>query len=225
MPRANRPSTIAQKGELRFQILEDGAISNPKVERFALMLADDVVPATAWRTLGGSNDGGSFAYRKKIETDERFLERLRGLKDEREILMADDLFGEAKWMARQMWREARAKGDSTLMKNAADMRMKILEKEDARSSAGDPAPRGPGAPVAPNPQSDGSLSDVRQRLLDKGIRAPGDVGDAPATPAPVKLSPQPEPIALVAVQDQHEEMPDDFMERMDRIVVSPAQAA
>lgn len=212
MARDPRPSTIAERGALQFKISADGSISNLRLERLALMMADEVPVATAWKTLGGNNDGGSFDYRKKVEAEPRFAARVAELIAEREELMTDDLYGEAKWMANQMWREGRAKADTTLMTKAADMRMKILEKEDARRGASE-GTRGPGAPVVESGLTNSSMGALRQALIDKGVAVP-------AAPGGQRLeavrAPPPEPIILVVAAEPDEAAPDDFMARLDR---------
>lgn len=190
--------------EARFHELSDGALSNPKAERLALLLADEVPINVAWRLLDGRNEGGSLQYRKKMEAHPAFQKRLMSLKAQREEDLKDDLFGSMKWMAAQLWREARAKGDGTMLLKAADLQWKITEKEVAfRSNSGGevegvapPAGR-PGKPSVQNPQTEARMGQIRDALLQKRPQdAPGGPSpQAAAAPEPVESTPaEPEPM-------------------------------
>lgn len=164
---------------LRIHIQADGSISRPSAERMALFMADDIGESDAWKLVGKKNQGGSIAYRQKLVAATVFQSRLAQLKAEKELLMSDAVFGETKWMVQQMWREARATGQATMMQKAVELRMKILEREAAfidRDSA--PTPGRPGKPSVENPQTSAALEDIRSRLKAVGVPAPA--GDQPA---------------------------------------------
>lgn len=161
-------------------LAEDGSIKNQRIEAYALLLADDVHRATAWKLLGGNIEGGSAVYRKQIETDPVFQQRMRALRAEKELFMADELFGESKWQAAQLWREARNTGNLTLAKQAFDARLKIAEREDERRKKESPAPQDgvapqgrPGKPPTENPQTYTGMDAIKQKLREMGAPTPG----------------------------------------------------
>jgi hypothetical protein len=222
-PRTDRPFDEEARNRIsepNIVILSDGAIANPKIERFALFIADEVSVAVAWRLVGGREAGGSHQYRRRLEADPRFQKRLAELVAEKEKLMSgDDPFADAKWMVAQMWREARAKGDSTMMGKALDARLKILDKEDARRDAAE-APGRPGRPSLANPQATAEGSDIRARLLARGAPVPNGV-----QPAAIR---QPSPDGYAEIRETPVAVlvePEDFMARLDRAVPAPRQPA
>jgi hypothetical protein len=159
----------------------DGAISRLTMERLALFMIEGIEDHAAWKLIKGkAAEGGSIPYRKAMTSHPVFLERMKMLSDERAAYAEDKVFGELKWMAAQMWREGRATNNASMMQKAADMRMKIMEKETA---ALDSVPGGrPGKPSVENPQTKTDVSDLRQRLLQAGVPAPGTVtGQSPVS--------------------------------------------
>jgi hypothetical protein len=166
--------------------LADGAIQNPRIELFALLMADGVTRADAWRHAGYRDDGGSGQYRIRIERTAEFQARMKDLQDEKAELEKDPLFGEIKWMANQMWRQARCTNDAAMMTKAADLRWKIVDRETSRLQATEGAPaetKGrPGRPSPENPQATAGLADLTARLMERGLPAPAAA--APGKPAP-----------------------------------------
>lgn len=214
---------IAAKGEPVFYALEDGALSNPRMERYALYLVDEVPHTVAWPLTGGRMTGGSNQYRRKVEAYPPFAARVAALKQEKEDLMADDLYGEAKYMAMQMWREARATGNATMAASALAARMKIMEKEDARrpieaAPQDGVKPQGrPGKPVTENPQTHTGMEAIRQKLLEAGAPVPGsapsDGKDASNSAAKIN-------VAVLEARPAVVDMPPpvDFQAQLDRLL-------
>lgn len=187
-PAVRKPGTRAPQAprtaaEMKMVRGADGAIGNPKLERYALFLVDDVPGPDAWRAIGKRNEGGSMAYRRVVESHPVFQARLADLKAEKERLMTDELFGETKWMAAQMWREARCTANSTMMQKAAEFRMKIMEREVALAEKdGGSLPGKPGKPSIENPQTVAAVDDLKSRLIAAGVPAPGTKAAPSATP-------------------------------------------
>lgn len=139
----------------RFTADDQGALSNPKVERYALFLADDVPASRAWGLAGYTDETGyAKGWRRRVERDPVFQGRVRELMTERQDLEASaSPFAQARWTASQLWRDARAQGDVKASEKAADLLFKIAEREVdwARSTGAQPAApaspsRGPGRP-------------------------------------------------------------------------------
>lgn len=164
----------AQRVASAFVARADGRLSRPAAERFALLMAEGLEPPAAWRALGKKNDSGSLQYRKAIQDSPVFKVRLADLIAEKETLMQDVVFGEAKWMANQMWREARETGNATMMQKAAEMRWKIAERE---ADGGGREAGKPGKPAVENPQTQHAVEDLKQRLMQAGVPAPVSGGN------------------------------------------------
>lgn len=184
---------LDEDGRRAFKIVlrDDGSISNARAERLALMMADEVPRAQAWRVLGGKDKGGSAQYLRKLTTDPVFILRLEALMEERkDLIEKDPIFGESAYNARQLWRMARAEGDNALASKAADMLLKISTAIANRSGGGGPGddlpgqlPGKVGKPAAPVPENR-PISQIKSMLADMpGIPAPGTVPDPAAAAA------------------------------------------
>lgn len=159
----------------RFSADAQGALSNPKVERYALFLADDVPASRAWALAGYTDDTGyAKNWRRRVERDPVFQGRVRELTVEREELEASvSPFAQARWTASQLWRDARAQGDVKASEKAADLLFKIAEREvdwmratGGATSAPAPAGRGPGRPPVELDQTrEKPPSELASRLL------------------------------------------------------------
>lgn len=133
----------------RFRVNEEGAITNAKVERYALMLADGVVPNVAWRNVGYALETGyAKDWRRRVDGSPVFKRRLAFLMAEKaETEASASPFAQARWAASQLWREARAKDDIRAAEKAADLLFKIGEREFAISQASEKTiPASPAAP-------------------------------------------------------------------------------
>ena len=146
---------------LTLRFLEDGAISNAKIERFALFMVDRVPVGRAWVLAGYSDpdtSGGSRDWQRRVRAHPVFKERVRLLEAERDQAEgAVSPFAMARFTATQLWRDARSVGDVREASKAADLLFKIAEREVAYQGGAAalpgpiPAPpalvaHGPGAP-------------------------------------------------------------------------------
>lgn len=189
---------MAESESYQLHRAEDGAVTNERAERLALLVVDGLSENQAWKLLGGKTSGRSWEYFSDIRTNPNYKGRVQQLLEEKDAFMADDLYGEAKWMANQMWREARATNNSTMMQKAAEMRMKIAEREADRA----PAPQTgvlnqrPGKPSVENPQTFTGAEGVRQKLMQIGVPQPGAV----SPPPPVTQAPAPPPTQAPALE-------------------------
>lgn len=166
----------------RFRLLDDGALSNAKVERYALFLVDGVAETSAWRLAGYALETGyAKDWRRRVKANAAFQSRLKTLEAEKLMLdQSDSPFASAKWSALQLWREARAKDDLGAATKAADLLFKIAEREAdvGRVGAGkktDSAPPtagdrpGPGRPaVQVGDARPASLRELAGQFLDRG---------------------------------------------------------
>lgn len=171
---------VAAEG--RFHAAADGSLSNSRVERFALFLADEVPATKAW-ALAGYTDVSGYAkdWRKRVERDPVFQERVRGLMAEKAESEADPSpFAAARWTAKQLWRDARAVGDIRASEKAADLLFKIGDREvtwlqatgGAAAAPAVPSGRGPGRPPIEVPAAvEAAPSEIARRLLGRGREA------------------------------------------------------
>jgi hypothetical protein len=160
------------------KLSEDGAIATVIAEQLALMVADGVKLTDAWRALGKTNTGGMLAYRQNIERDPVYIARVETLMAEKDLVLKDDVWGEMRWMALQLWREARAARDYKLMEKAADMRMKVADRQaSARQAIDAPAEivdapsekRAVGRPVTESPQTKIDMAAIKDKLIHIGL--------------------------------------------------------
>ncbi len=162
----------------RIKLASDGSLARVKLELFALLLADEFTEIEAWKASGHKIRAGRDSYRRHVSCNPLFQGRLKALMDEKQTLEADPIWGESTWMANQLWRTARATGDSTMMTKAAEMRFKISQaKHEAgggASGAPDKEPRSPGRPPAETPgvQPSAEADDRRTRLMAAGVDVP-----------------------------------------------------
>jgi hypothetical protein len=219
---------LREKLEPRFHLTEEGAVSNSKVELYCLALADGVEGATAWKNAGYRNEGGSLQYRRKVEATSEFKARMATLMAEKADLEKDPMFGEMKWMAAQLWRDARAKADSKAMLEAAQMRWKILERETqfrgAAPQAAADAPAGDGKPgrkAVENAQATSSIDAVKKRLAKIGIK-PGEKPTVEEVKPPVLPGAMPHPDASPPPK-QHD-VPDDLQAMLEMVPLSSEAA-
>lgn len=181
---------VPERYEIRIHQTDDGSLSYPLAERLALMMADGVADTDAWRILGKENNSSGGRTRRAVLAHPVFKLRLEELMAEKAESEKDEVWGEPRWMAQQLWREARATGDLPLAQKAAEMRLRIAEKSQAEKPPPAPAEEGEkvkgkvGAPAVEQPRS-GDVDDLKRRLAEKGIHvaAPpigGDEEDAAA---------------------------------------------
>lgn len=166
-------------------LLDDGRLRTARHEQLAILLADDLSPADAWKAVGGETRGNSVKWRAKLVKTPNFIRRLAALRDEKAELEADKLYGEIAWQNKQLYRLALIKGDMRSLQSAVEMSLKIAEKRAALYERANPPPpteeaeppgekRDVGRPAAAQKGSR-SPADVRRELLALGAKAPEPV--------------------------------------------------
>lgn len=163
------------------EIHADGTLNHDDLEQLACLMADDLTGPEAWKALGKANDGSPGAKRRFAEKHPVFVARLAILRNERTTLEnGDQIFGEVRWMAKQLWRSARAKNDIKAMGEAAKLAFDIAKHQtDAGKTKADPIEpddgeadkRGAGRPAKENPQSKRDPVELRALLLTMGQKA------------------------------------------------------
>ena len=149
-----RRETGAWRSGATQRLNEDGSMRHRRSELMAIAMADGVTSADAWEHIE-DNEGelpkrreyGRGAYRVQCAQGASFKRRLAQLKEEREKLMADDIYGDAKWAAKQIYRVATAKGDIAGMQKAATLLADIAKSQGAATPG---SGRGPGRPATPS---------------------------------------------------------------------------
>lgn len=141
----------------RLKAEEDGSLSNRKVERFALLLAEGICTEhAAWvvvMTNAGKTKLPSGGYLANIRKSPAFKRRVKELTDEREALQSqDDIWSQLEWQGRQLYRRGAAMDDAAMMMKGTDVLMKVAMKRDPPDRPEKPAGRGPGAPTVPTPE-------------------------------------------------------------------------
>lgn len=155
---------------------DDGALNHVDLEDLAQMMADDVPAHEAWKALGKANDGSAGTKRRFAEKHPAFITRLNSLREERvELEKSDPIFGEAAWMARQVWRMARGKNDIKTMMEAAKLSYDIAkQRAGSRPAApeGEEAPdepkNGVGRPMKENPAARRDPAAIREAMKSMG---------------------------------------------------------
>lgn len=176
---AEKPKRVKQRGLERFTVLEDGAISNPKVERFALLVADGVGEAPAFRMVGYSDQTGyGKDWYRRIKRDPVVRARIDAVMAERMAAAGSESpFAMARYTASQLWRDARAAGDMVAATKASELLFKIGQQEVAYAAAGGgpalpgevpAASRGPGRPPVELQQTKTrSIDELKRDLLER----------------------------------------------------------
>lgn len=173
-------TTVTNDNFARVKMLDDGSIQNRRIEAVALFMADGLTEQAAWTHANGNNSkDGSRSYRRKIVGNPVFKLRIEDLMAEKTELEDDPVFGQAIWMANQVYRHAVVAGDVPGMERAAKMRLdaaKAKQTASAKPMPGTPPAR-PGAPVAENPQASQSAMQIRERLIGRGMSIPVTADD------------------------------------------------
>jgi hypothetical protein len=146
----NIPERVVAK--LRRQ--EDGSLSNPKVEQYALLRSEGptVISMTAaWTVIMRSGKGHlpSGQYQAKVHQSPAFKRRLEELMAEKEALEAEGALGALEWQFRQIYRRACAMNDLDKQLRSSDQLMKLLLRKEPKEPAApkEPSARGRGAPT------------------------------------------------------------------------------
>lgn len=149
----------------------DGSLKNERHERMALMMAEGFTDLEVWKTFSETQSKQSRKYGKRIYANNNFRKRVMDLAAEKQELERDPIWGEAKWMVNQLWRQAIACQDVNTMKEATKMRLTIAEKSAPPPEESTPSAtaKGPGRPLAESAQSKGaSIQDIKAKLMRVG---------------------------------------------------------
>lgn len=161
----------------RLRLAEDGSLSNPKAELYALTLADGVVSKTAAQQMCFQSEGGnlpSSQYLGKIQESPHFKIRVAELQKEKaELADSEDLRKQMLWQVRQLWRRGCALGDARLMERATallfDLDKRVNPPPKPEKAPEEENPRGRGAPAVETPTEEGYTpgTAARDRLLTR----------------------------------------------------------
>lgn len=163
---------VGERIVARLRRLEDGSLSNQKVEQYAILLAENVVNKTAAISMTLATKGGnkpSSGYLANIHKSPAFKARLEELMEERAQLEVGGVWGRLEWQARQIYRKACAMNDLQGMQRATDTLYKIATRTDKPERPADPANdgetvhRGPGAPAVEAPVEE--PDSIKARLI------------------------------------------------------------
>lgn len=161
---------------------ESGALSTARAELLALGIAEGMEPSKAWIATYGPgalpakitrpNEGWSGMLRRWLEKQPLFQQRVAALVAERDRLLQDDQWGYATWMINECFRDARTRGDSAQMLEAAKMRLRVAEKTaQVQIPTETPLESAPvGRPVTENPQNRRQMAEIKRSLLTKGMK-------------------------------------------------------
>lgn len=183
------PAKVRPARAPRVVLHADGWITNRRFERLAIMIADGFSFPDAWKvlpsgvgdgTLKSANKGGSLEYRRKVEQNGLFKARVATLKAEREELMQDKAWGEIEHQIRTVYRHAHAVGDVKMMMTATESAIKVATiKANAmpKPDSDDPPEtegkkRAPGRPTAESTQSKRNPAEIRDKLINMGVKEP-----------------------------------------------------
>lgn len=140
---------------------EDGALSNPKAELYALMLGEGVASKTACWDMAMATPRGNLPsgrYRQTVNQSPALKARVAQLIEERERLMTTgDLRDQMLWQANQLWRRGCAMNDVRLMERATTLLFDLEKRVNPAPKPEKPEPseRGRGAPAVEAPQEEG----------------------------------------------------------------------
>lgn len=152
-----------------------GALATARYEWMAIVVAEGFTENEAWRACGGSTaDPGSRRYGRRIFQNPVFKQRVQNLMDEKDRLFEDPIWGEAAWQINQLYRCSVVEKDTKVMLEAVKMRLRIAEnmRPPAEAPPPNPTARGPGAPVAENPQSKLNIKGIKAALMVQGREEP-----------------------------------------------------
>lgn len=182
---ATAPRRTRTTSRITIALDESGAIAHEKGELFAINVAAGQTVQKAWLGSGDKteNSGQSLLLRKHFEQNALWQARVAELKAERDHLAEDPIWGMATWMVHEVFRFGRAQADLGAMREAAKMRLQIAMKTAPPAPEPpiepEPAPIAPqepektanvGAPLVQSPQSVSRQSELRAKLLTKGVK-------------------------------------------------------
>lgn len=167
-------SEITERIVARLTRGAEGELSNPKVEQYALLRAEEVVtPSAAWTICMASEKGNlpSGSYQANIHKSPAFKARLDQLMSEKQRLEEDGVWGRLEWQARQLYRKAAAMNDLRGMQQATDTLLKIAQRNEKppEKKPEDETPKreGPGAPTIETPLETAGDDFMARRLIER----------------------------------------------------------
>ena len=156
------------------RLREDGTLKTPRMERMAWLMVEGFDDTTVWKTVGGG--GKTTTYRRSILGDKVFKGRVERLREDHAKCMALGPIGEAMWMAKTTYSEARLANDIPTMLRATQIIANLAEKVGLPDTASTPPPKEAkadvGRPALRGAQQKRSASEMREALLARGVRAP-----------------------------------------------------
>lgn len=166
--------SISERIVARLQLEEDGALSNKRVEQYALLRVEEVIaPSAAWTIIMSSERGNlpSSGYQKNVHKSPAFKARLEALMAEK-VEFGDAVWGRLEWQARQVYRKAAAMNDLRAMQQATETLLRIALRNEKQKPDPDPEDegekRGRGAPSVPTPAPEDHVPNYRAtKLLDR----------------------------------------------------------
>lgn len=159
----------------RIRTEEDGALSNKRVEQYALLRAEEVVTINAaWLAVMARGDRKklpSYGYQGEVHKSPAFKRRLEELMAEKAQLEEAGVWGRIEWQARQLYRKCAAMNDVGGMQRATDTLLRVAQKTDKpvkeESPANDSVRRGPGAPPVEVDDPEPMDERIVGKLLDR----------------------------------------------------------
>lgn len=162
--------SFQEKIKYQAKLHPDGRLSNSKMELTALAVADGLKAMKHWRVVNGfiahpPSDARNYSrYLYAAVKTPGFMKRVEILTAEREIVLAEPIWGEVKWDAMTLFRIARETNDLAMMAKGADILFKVAAAQ-AEQAAPDDAPTGRvGKPSNPTPLITNDRSGLRDRL-------------------------------------------------------------
>lgn len=159
----------------RLRLDDDGALSNKRVEQYALLRSEEVCSiSAAWLTAMAGGERKKLPngrYQGLIHSSPHFKYRLEQLMAEKAQLEEGGVWGRLEWQARQQYRWCAAMKNIEGMQRATDTLLKIaLTTSKPKGDAPPETPgekRGPGAPPVESPLPEDAEPDYHaQRLLE-----------------------------------------------------------
>lgn len=166
-------STVSERIVDRMHITEDGSLSNKKIERFAIIMAEEVIAETAaWTIVMSSSKGNlpSHDYKRRIKKSPAFQARMETLMEEKARLQEDgSVWGQLEWQAKQGYRMAVARDDLSKMMQATEMLMKLAFRNEKASlppkEESEKDSKGRGAPAVDMPLPADHVPNYRRAAL------------------------------------------------------------
>lgn len=160
---------------------QSGYIVSPAIaEAYAVNLAEGDHDHAAWKSAGGSDSASQKELKGLIDNDPAFRAYVDDLTAANARARQDTVYGEAIVMINLTFREARAKRDKPTVVEMVKLRMQAAQGVARLYEKTLPPPEKPeteakptrsvGKPTAESPQSSRNPGQLRQELIDKGMK-------------------------------------------------------